>query len=112
MCEKVTARIENLERKYDELEKRMEERNAEQDKQSDALRQGILALQKELFLKEGRDLLDSNHTITYEEFMAYTQQHLVYNGLGGNHEGDEQFSLVQIKYHTGLKNAQKKMGTD
>jgi hypothetical protein len=44
--------------------------------------------------------------------MAYTQQHLVYNGLGGNHEGDEQFALVQTKYHTGLKNAQKKMGTD
>lgn len=107
MCQEVTTRIENLEKQNDEQDRRWEERNQEQDKKTDALRQGILALQKELFLKEGRDLLDPGHIITYDEFMAYTQQHLVYNGLGGNHEGDEQFSLVQTKYHSGIKNIQK-----
>ena len=93
MCDKVTARIDE-----------MEKRNDKQDESLDALKRGVLALQKEIFLKEGRDLLEASHIITYEEYMAYSQQHAIYNGLGGNHEGDEQFKLVTKKYNSGLHN--------
>lgn len=93
MCKAVTDRIDD-----------MEKRNDKQDENLDILKCGILQLQKEFFLKTGRNLLEQGHVITYEEYMAYTQQHTIYNGLGGNHEGDEQFKLVTQKYRSGLTN--------
>lgn len=104
MCNAVTARIDRLEQKMETLE----QRNATQDANSEILKQGILSLQREIFLAAGKELLEAGHIISYEEYMAYTQQHTTYNKLGGNHEGDEQFKLVTQKYKSGLKNFEDK----
>ena len=101
---------EQVDKRIDALEKRMDaihSRNDIQDENMNILKSGVLSLQKEQFLKLGRKLLESDHVITYEEYMTYTQQHIVYNSLGGNHEGDAQFALVEKKYHSGLKNKEQ-----
>jgi len=35
--------------------------------------------------------------------MTYINEHDVYNALGGNHEGDNQFALVTAKYQSKLE---------
>ena len=96
-----------VDERIDALEKRMDAahaRNDIQDENMNILKSGVLSLQKEQFLRFGKKLLEPDHIITYEEYMTYTQQHIIYNKLGGNHEGDAQFKLVETKYHDGLHN--------
>ena len=69
MCNAVTERIERLEQKIIALEKN----NDAQDERSNTLQLGILSLQRDMFLKQGRELLEADHIITYEEYITYTQ---------------------------------------
>lgn len=101
---------ERVDKRLDELEKRIEginSRNDIQDENMEIVKSGVLSLQKEQFLTLGKKLLNPSHEITYDEFMTYSQQHITYNSLGGNHEGDAQFSLVEKKFHSGLKNKEQ-----
>lgn len=101
---KTLAAIEELRNEFQaDIQKRQEE-NKKQDADIAAMLQGVLALWKKIFLEDGRKLLVQGHVITYDEYMAYTQEHLIYNTLGGNHEGDQQFALVTEKYQSGLNN--------
>lgn len=50
------------------------------------------------FKNDCKKLLDTNHTITLQEYEALLQDHTIYNSLGGNHEGDALFSMVEAKY--------------
>lgn len=82
----------------------MAESDKKQDKSIDAIRGGVLELQKERFMAFGKELLEETHHITYDEFEAFEKKHAAYNKLGGNHEGDLLFENVQCKYQNGLNN--------
>ena len=66
---------------------------------TDNIRLGVLALYKKYFYETGRKLLTPNHTITYDEYIEFTKDHETYNGLGGNHEGDQIYRSVVEKYN-------------
>jgi len=53
-----------------------------------AIKAGILALWKKVVLEQGKMLLKDDHIITTDEYLSFSQDHDVYNKLGGNHEGD------------------------
>lgn len=82
----------------------LEEHDKRQDIEAEKRKKGILALYKKQFLNMGKELLAPGHIITYEEYAEYSASHQLYNDLGGNHEGDQQFKLVTTKYESGLNN--------
>jgi hypothetical protein len=59
---------------------------------------GILSIQGRDFKADCRMLLQPEHMITLNEFEAIIEEHEVYKSLGGNHEGDALFTLVEQKY--------------
>lgn len=71
----------------------------------DSLRNGILSIQGRAFKNECHRLLKDNHVIDVKEYESLLAEHIVYNNLGGNHEGDALFSMVEVKYRNtiGLK---------
>lgn len=62
------------------------------------LKGGILSLQRKDFKEECRKLLNQKEAITYEQYTMLQHEHTVYNSLGGNHEGDQLFKLVSMRY--------------
>lgn len=62
------------------------------------LKGGILSLQRKEFKEECRRLLNQEEAITYEQYTMLQREHTIYNSLGGNHEGDQLFKLVSIRY--------------
>lgn len=73
-------------------------------KSFEVTKKGILSIQGRTFKEDCRKLLDPNHIISLNEFETITMDHNVYNSLGGNHEGDGLYDLVQTKYNNGLHN--------
>lgn len=64
----------------------------------DGLRDGMLSVQGRNFKVDCHKLLQESHTITADEYEQALADHIVYNKLGGNHEGDALFSMVETKY--------------
>lgn len=62
------------------------------------LKGGILSLQRKEFKEECRRLLNQKEAITYEQYTMLQREHTIYNSLGGNHEGDQLFKLVSMRY--------------
>lgn len=62
------------------------------------LKGGILSLQRKEFKEECRKLLNQKEAITYEQYTMLQREHTIYNSLGGNHEGDQLFKLVSMRY--------------
>ena len=83
--------------RYDAIEKESRDGDQELQKQLDALRKGILSMQKKEFIAECQALLDEDHEITLEEYQQCIEDHDAYNGLKGNHNGDSLFALVVQK---------------
>lgn len=79
-----------------------DEQLLEEDKkiyaEMDVIKDGMLSIQGRAFKADCRRLLEEGHTITLKEYEDLLAEHIVYNGLGGNHEGDGLFSMVQAKY--------------
>lgn len=67
------------------------------------LTEGILSIQGRQFKEECRALLENDHEITLKEFEHITSEHRIYNALHGNHDGDDLYNLVEIKYRANLK---------
>ena len=63
---------------------------------------GMLSIQGRQFKEECRVLLQEDHNITLAEFEHITNEHRIYNELHGNHEGDNLYNLVEIKYEANL----------
>ena len=63
---------------------------------------GMLSIQGRQFKEECRVLLQEDHNITLAEFEHITNEHQIYNELHGNHEGDNLYNLVEIKYEANL----------
>ena len=83
--------------RYDAIEKESRDGDQELQKQLDALRKGILSMQKKEFIAECQALLAEDHEITLEEYQQCIEDHDAYNGLKGNHNGDSLFALVVQK---------------
>ena len=94
---------------YDNLTsivKNLEERSIDEDKrihhEIDIIKDGMLSVEGRAFRNECRRLLEEGHVITLNEYEAILAEHVTYNNLGGNHEGDGLFSMVQVKYQNQL----------
>ena len=68
----------------------------------DSLRDGMLSIQGRNFKNDCHRMLLDQHVITLNEFDQLLADHIVYNKLGGNHEGDALFSMVEAKYKNSL----------
>ena len=69
-----------------------------------ALKEGVLSIQGKEFKAQCRRLLDDSHELTLDEWEEIDKDHEVYNGLGGNHKGDQLYSLVKKKAEKFLTN--------
>lgn len=74
------------------------------NKDTEAVKSGTLALWRKTYFNDARLLLQPDHIITDKEYVKISVEHNVYNQLGGNHEGDEYFNSITVKYNAGLKN--------
>lgn len=68
----------------------------------DALQKGVLGIQGRDFKTDCRTLLEHGHQITQSEWEEISEEHDIYNSLGGNHEGDRLYNDVSAKYHAQL----------
>ena len=89
------------------LYKQAETEDAQLQKEIDALMdtnkeivRGLLSVQSNQFRNDCHALLCEDHIITIDEFEQLAHDHEAYNGLGGNHTGDQLFDLVKIKYES------------
>lgn len=64
----------------------------------DGLRGGMLSIQGRNFKNDCHKLLRADHVIDLKEYEQLLADHIAYNKLGGNHEGDALFSMVEAKY--------------
>ena len=64
----------------------------------DGLRDGMLSMQGRNFKNDCHKLLQEGHVITALEYEQALADHIVYNKLGGNHEGDALFAMIETKY--------------
>ena len=91
-----------------EVVKESEERSNEEDriihKEIDIIKEGMLSVEGRAFRAECRKLLEEGRVITLNEYENILAEHVTYNKLGGNHEGDGLFSMVQAKYQNQLNN--------
>lgn len=76
------------------------------EEQVDTLREGVLSIQGRQFKEDCRFLLQKNHSITLEEYVDIEKDHNAYNKMGGNHNGDTLFAMVETKYKQSLHNQQ------
>ena len=63
-----------------------------------AFKKDILDIEGEYFRDECRKLLVDGHIISDKEFTTITKQHTAYNNIGGNHEGDSLYEMVESRY--------------
>ena len=64
----------------------------------DTVRDGMLSMQGRNFKNDCHKLLKKDHVIDVKEYEQLLADHIIYNKLGGNHEGDALFSMVEAKY--------------
>ena len=79
-----------------ELKSHQEDEHIHQE--IDVIKDGMLSIQGAAFKKECRKLLNENRPITLNEYEHITEEHRVYNSLGGNHTGDALFKMLEEKY--------------
>ena len=109
---KKTSEKENRENFMQEVDSKIKVQN-EKMKQADAkileeihhvqeevksISAGVLSVQGQNFRQNCKRLLESTHIVTVEEFEQVTQDHEVYNSLGGNHTGDILYHQVEEKF--------------
>lgn len=75
---------------------------------TDSLKKGLLSIQGKQFMASCEEYLKDGRTITLDEFKDLDADHEAYNSLGGNHNGDKLFSLVQMKFENSLISDSKK----
>ena len=98
------ARLTN---KIDSFVKESKEEDQKIYNKIDGLQDGVLQLQGESFKYNCQKMLNQEEPISLLEYEQLMSEHGVYNRLGGNHDGDSLFRLVQIKYEN--QQTQKKI---
>lgn len=91
VSEQISALTEHVEKKDERVEKEMEGFKTNLSE----LKLGLLAIQGKEFKQTCRKALDQEHDLTLEEYDQIVKDHDAYKALGGNHEGDELFGLLQ-----------------
>lgn len=89
-----SSMMQMLKETTDELKKTDKEIHTE----IDSLRGGMLSIQSRNFKNDCHKLLKADHVIDLKEYEALLADHIAYNKLGGNHEGDALFAMVEAKY--------------
>ena len=111
MDEQYTKTQEQMDNCYNKLN-HLIEKQGEELKEVDrtitaniaSFKKDILDIEGEYFREECRKLLVDDHTITDKEFTIITKQHTAYNNIGGNHEGDSLYDMVENKYKNQIIN--------
>lgn len=91
-------------KKFQEEDNKIHEEINELKNDFSIMKGGILSIQGRDFKADCRILLQPGRNITLNEYEAIVEMHEVYKSLGGNHEGDALFSMVQAKYQKMLDN--------
>lgn len=91
VSEQISALTEHVEKKDERVEKEMEGFKTNLSE----LKLGLLAIQGREFKQNCRNALNQEHDLTLEEYDQIVKDHDAYKALGGNHEGDELFKLLQ-----------------
>ena len=96
---------EQMKECYNNLIEVVQESNAQSKEEDerihheiDIIKDGMLSVEGRAFRNECRRLLQDNHIITFDEYTAILAEHTTYNNLGGNHDGDRLFALVEARY--------------
>lgn len=105
--QETNERIDDALEESREDDKKIEQEVGTLQNQISALTAGVLSMQGKEFRNACRKLLAEEHIITLDEWEEITKDHFAYNGLGGNHKGDELFTLVEIKFKSGLADDQR-----
>jgi chaperonin cofactor prefoldin len=61
------------------------------------MKQGILNMQGKIFKNQCRLYLAEDYKISLAEYESLEEDHSIYNALGGNHDGDALFAMVEEK---------------
>ena len=88
---------------FKEEDKRIHEEIDELKDDFKIMKGGILSIQGRDFKADCRLLLQPEHIITLNEYESIIEEHDVYKSLGGNHEGDALFNMVEQKYSKQLE---------
>lgn len=100
-------KMQEIEDKIDALQKDMQDVDSKEipelTENFSILKDGLLSIQQRAFKQMCQELIEQKEPITYDQYEAVTDEHRIYNQLGGNHDGDELFKLVFIKYGNSLK---------
>ena len=72
-----------------------------------SVKSGMLTVQGRAFKDECHRLLEPDHIISLTEYENILTEHATYNALGGNHEGDALFAMVETKYKHNLTQAER-----
>lgn len=101
------SKMQEMEDKIDTLQTNIQDMDnkeiPELSENFSVLKDGLLSIQQRAFKQMCQDLIEQTEPITYDQYEAITNEHCTYNKLGGNHDGDELFKLVFIKYSNQLK---------
>lgn len=82
----------------------IKEQVSQLDEKITSVQSGVLSIQGKQFKDDCRELLKADHVITLDEFEEIEADHETYNGLGGNHNGDKLFQMVEAKFKNSLSN--------
>ena len=110
LIEEVKEIIDENNRDIVKLIQKEEESSLNADKKAEAkmqeiqtnltiLTEGMLSIQGKQFKDECRAILESDEEIQLSIYQNLDNEHRIYNSLKGNHEGDELFRLVCMKYN-------------
>lgn len=100
LSQTITTEVDRLTKQDTELETKI----GKMETNLQNITTGLLSVQGQSFKMQCRALLKPDHVITLSEYENICKDHEAYNSLGGNHEGDNLFGLVQIKYQSTLDN--------
>ena len=67
-------------------------------KDVESIRRGVLDVQGPQFKAKCKEVLQDNHQITVDEWLALKKEYEIYTGMGGNSDGSELYKLVHEKY--------------
>ena len=100
--QKITSSIAAEVQKLGEKDSVFEDQISTLNQSMKDIKTGLLSVQGTTFKEQCRELLKTEHEITLAEFEQISLDHSAYNGLGGNHDGDQLFALVEIKYKNSI----------
>ena len=95
----IAKEIQDSTQNYKEIYKILENSREVSRNYKDLYQKGLLYILRRSYFEDCEALLNPEHHITFEEFRSISEDHDLYNQLGGNHQGDILFEAIEDKYH-------------